>query len=299
MADSITIYGFTGINNRLPADRIRTLPGEDGRVDLSAAVNVNIEESGKMDRRDGFALSAAFPGAHSGVAHNGRCFCVKGGVMHGFVPGVWTFAPLLNVGNDERMAYTKGAGRLFFTNGAVIGEVVDGTPRLFGSTTVPFKAPLPAGQAIGHHKARLYVAKGDIVWISDAKPLSRIDRRYGAKPFPNKVMMIAPSVDGIYIGTERAVYFGPGGNPLKMPFTKVSDYGALAIPPEYVDASGISGLQVQGVFPVFATTDGVYIGLPQGQAMKLSRDYVMGSGTTGAATIRTINGQDKYIAVYR
>jgi hypothetical protein len=296
----IIIEGFTGINTRLPADRIRTLPGDDGRVDLSAAVNVVLDDSGKISRRVGFALSAAFAGAHSGFSDSGTCLCVKGGILYSFVPGVWTFTPLVGVGNDSTMRYCTGAGRIFFSNGVVIGEVKDGAASLFGTTTVAFKTTLPAGQAIAHHKARLYVGVDNMLWVSDVKPLSRADLRFGFKQFPHPIRMIASGPEGIYVGTEKAIFYGPGGNPLKMPFGKVSSCGAKDIPVQYRDASEISGLQIEGVFPVFTTDDGVCMGLPQGQILNLTEDkYAMPSGTTGASMAREIDGQTHFITAYR
>lgn len=301
MGAPITILGFTGINNRLPADRIKSTPTDDlPFVDLSAAVNVDLDDSGKPSRRDGYALHQAIAGAHDGFSAYGICVYVKGGILYRFVPVTKVSTPLASVGNDSKMRYFPAIGRIFFSNDVVVGEVRDGTGALFGTPSVAFKAPLPAGQAIAHHKARLYVAKDKVLWISDVKPLSRVDLRYGFKQFPDPIRFIAPSVDGVYIGTDKAMFFGPGGNPLKMPFVKVSDAGGKDVPVQCLDASAIKGLQIEGVFPIFTTDDGVCMGLPQGQLLNLTEDkYVMPAGTTGASMMRDIDGQVHYIAAFR
>jgi len=298
---SVIYQGFYGINNRLPAERIKSIPTDnDPLTELTAAVNVDLDDSGKPSRRDGYALHQSIPGAHDGFAAYGVCIYVMGGVLYRFFPATKVSTPLVNVGNDSKMRYFPAIGRIFFTNDVVVGEVRDGVAALFGTTSVPFKAPLPAGQAIAHQKARLYVAKDKVLWISDVKPLSRVDLRHGFKQFPDPITLIAPSVDGVYVGTDKAIYFGQGGNPLKMPFLKVSDCAALDIPVQYEDATAVKGLQIEGVFPFFTTEDGVCVGLPQGQLLNLTEErYVMPAGTTGASMMREINGQVHYITAYR
>jgi len=298
--DPIIIYGFNGINNRVPAERIRTMPGESGLVDLAAAVNVDLDDSGKPSLRPGFALFQPITGAHDGFAAYGACVYVKGGILYRFVPETKVSTPLIGVGSDNRMVYCAAAGRIFFSNSTVIGEVRDGIAALFGITSVPFKAQLPAGQAIGHHKARLYSAVGNVLWVSDVKPLSRVDLRHGFKQFPDPIRVIAPGPEGVYVGTDKAIFYGQGGNPLKMPMVKVASCGAKNIPVQYWDADTVKGLQITGSFPVFVTDDGACMGLPQGQIYNITDErYVMPAGTTGASMVRTINGQTHYITAFR
>ena len=143
---SVILTQFAGINNRLPADRIKTMPVEgDPSVELSAASNFLLDNSGLPFRRGGFTLSLSFAGAHSGFSFGETCLCVKGAVLYSVNPVAGTYAPLLTVGSDNRMRYCAGAGRIFFSNGAVIGEVVDGEAALFSAPSVEFKGQLPAG----------------------------------------------------------------------------------------------------------------------------------------------------------
>jgi len=300
MTQEVTLTGYHGINNKLGRDRIKGLPTrDDPLVDLSAARNVDLDDSGKPSLRPGYTLFQTLSGAHSGFAYGGVCLYVRNSILYRFHPADKTSFALLPVGSDQPMRYFAAAGRIFFTNSVVIGEVVNGVAAIYSLTSVPFKGQLPAGQTIAHHKARVYVGSDMVLWISDVKPLSRVDLRYGFKQFPDRITLIAPGPEGIYVGTEKALYYAPGGNPLKMPFTKVSDFGVFNIPPAYLDASLVSGVNSEGVYPIFATEDGICYGLP-GQPLNLTSErFVLPQGSFGASFVRDVAGQIHLITSYR
>lgn len=303
MAKEISLTGYHGINNKLDRDRIKGLPTRDDPLtELSAAVNVDLDDSGKPSVRDGFALHQAITGAHDGFSANGVCVYVRGGTLYRFVPATKVSTPLVDVGSDNKMRYWAHSDRIWFTNGVVIGEVKDGEASLFDLPTnaTEFKEMLPPGQAIAFFRGRLYTAVDEFLNMSDDVRLGRMDTEMGFKQFTGYIRLIAPTLDGLYVGTDKAVYFGQGATLHKMPFVKVSDCAALDVPVQYEEASAVKGLQIEGLFPFFTTEDGVCVGLPQGQLLNLTEDrYVMPFGTTGASMMREINGQVHYITAYR
>lgn len=293
------IQGFAGINNKKPPTRLKMPDRTDPSCEMVSCTDYDIEDSLSLRVRQGFARVVALSGSHSGYGALGLFIYVRGGVLYSFNPNTLASTVLLNLGSDARVRYFTGAGRIFITNGSVIGKIRNGAASLFSYTPAPFKGALPAGQALCHYKARLWVAQGSTVWISDVKPYSRVDLRYGFKQFPERVVTLAPTTDGIYVGTERSIYFLGGANPLKMTLTKVTNYGAIDAPVWFKD--GVEGINAEGVLPVFLTTDGVCAGAPGGALVNLTETkYRPAAGAEGATLLRdNAYDQTHFIGVMR
>lgn len=300
MPEQITIRAYNGINTRVSPWRatqpVRDRNGWSDDVDFIAASNIHIDDRKLLETREGYSLFSAMSGGKSAYSvPEGILFLLRG-VLCLFDPPTKAISPLLNIGG-ERVAYTTGAGRVFFTNGVVCGEYLRVAARLFGVTSVPFKATLPAGTTIAHHKARLYVGRGKELWVSDAKPLSRTDLRYGFKQFPEVIRVVASCADGLLVGTDTAVYYAPGGNPLKMPFTRIANYGAKEVPPQVLPAGDL-GFDSKGLFTLIATDEGVLACGPNGQYKNLTEDrYVMPEGLRGTSLLRRTATTTQYITV--
>jgi len=298
---------FRGKNNRVAASDVPSEPirkaTEDDTVyhatDLSEATNIDINNGYGIDMRPGQTLKSSFV-CHSAFSDGFSCLCVKGGTLYSFLPGEWVFSPLLVIGDDTRMRYTAAAGRIYFTNGSVIGEYFNGVARLFGRPTDPNKGILPAGQAICFFRGHLYTFCDNILYESDTGKIGQYDLESGLKRFPEEGVLLAPCLNGLYAGTTKGVYFGEGSSFAKMPFVKVSEHRAFDLPVQYEDASQIDGLSMEGRYPVFMNSEGPCLGLPSGQIRQLPVErYKPAAGTTGASIIRKANGQHHYIAAYR
>lgn len=298
---TISIQGFSGINNKLPAHRIRFATPDVPTVELTVCRNIDLDNSERAVMRQGYTRIVTVSGCHSGYGALGTFLYVLNSILYQFSPATLASLPLLNVQSNQPMKYCIGGGKVFFTNGAVIGEYHNGQASLFPTTDKPFKTILPAGNAIAYFKGRLYVFRGNTLWISDVKPYNRTDLRYGFKQFPAKGVTIAPTIDGIYAATEKAVYWLGGTNPLKMTLRQVSDRPGIDAPVQFVEADRFKGIDFDGIVPVITTIDGISAGLPGGTLLNLTNDrYIMPTGTQGAAMIRIDDyGQFHYVTAYR
>src|SRR4051794_25475570 len=100
----VSINGFAGISNKLTAERIQGIPAKDAPlVDLAEAVNVDIDNSGKVWRRSGQTLQSA------GAAHSlwsedriGICLYVRDGMMYRLNEDMTSTALAAGLG-DERI----------------------------------------------------------------------------------------------------------------------------------------------------------------------------------------------------
>jgi hypothetical protein len=89
-----------------------------------------------------------------------------------------------------------------------------------------FMEPLPGGHILRHFNARLYVARGNVVWFSEAF-------RYGLRKtsknffqFPSKVTILQPVIDGLFIVADKT-YFLQGSEPKDMVQRVVSKHTAI------------------------------------------------------------------------
>lgn len=86
--------------------------------------------------------------------------------------------------------------------------------------------PIP-GQCIAHHKGRLWVASGNVVWFTDAKSPHWLRPEQGYYQFESRVSMLGAAEDGLYVGLYDRVYFLQGTDPEKMTQRPVSSVGAV------------------------------------------------------------------------
>ena len=78
MAQPIPFYRRTsGLNNATEPSRLSCDP-ETGTIELAAAVNVNIDSTGRFSRRQGYEQLIGLAGAHSLWAREDQCFFVVG-----------------------------------------------------------------------------------------------------------------------------------------------------------------------------------------------------------------------------
>lgn len=123
MAD-VAFTAFAGVCNTLPPERLKP-------TDLTAAVNVTIDDSGRVARRDGQALQVAAAGAHSLWADGDLCCYVRDGGMYRLWPDLQSELVALGL-SDAPMAYVRVADRVYHSNGHVTGLLDEGRVRSWG-----------------------------------------------------------------------------------------------------------------------------------------------------------------------
>jgi hypothetical protein len=187
--------------------------------------------------------------------------------------------------------------RVYLTNKSYIGYYKNFSVTAVPAPTTNYKLPLPAGQRIEYYRGRLYVAKGNVIYIADAL-CDHYDIRTGFRVFENDITMLRAVDNGIYV-SDGNTWFLQGAEPDEFQRTKVSDSDAIP----YTD-SIISGLYVgsgiAGNMAIWTSTYGICIGDNTGVVKNLTSDrYYMSSGTSGYGmgdcAVRNKNGQVHYI----
>lgn len=117
------IKKFAGLRNDVSSERFE--PG-----DLEAAVNVDIDDSGRLSRRGGVELKRAGV-THSIWAKDDLCLFVEGGALKQLNPDYTAFTLRADVGSNA-MSYERVNGRTYYSNGTVTGVVSDSGSRTWG-----------------------------------------------------------------------------------------------------------------------------------------------------------------------
>jgi hypothetical protein len=136
MAD-ITFRAFAGINNLLPAERIRSLPTQDNATcELVDAVNVDIDNSGRISRRSGTEQKVA-GAAHSLWSNGDLCMFVQGNRLMQLQPDFSTNILAAGLVEDMPVCFVEAAGNIYWSNGQQSGAFVNGRGRPWGMPVPP------------------------------------------------------------------------------------------------------------------------------------------------------------------
>ena len=115
------LSGGTGLNTvvdpiRLPFDR------ETGISDLAVAVNVTVDETGFISRRDGF-LKVRDEDSHSLFCDGGDCLFISGDTLYRLLPDYSVETVRTGLSQGNRMAYTQVNDDIYYSNGVESGIV--------------------------------------------------------------------------------------------------------------------------------------------------------------------------------
>lgn len=205
-------------------------------------------------------------------------------------PGVWT----------KRLYVSPVNGDALYAIATFLASDTTGTYTVEHAGTIPlatqFLQPPPAGDELGYIGGRIYVAKGGIVQYSEpfAPELFDLRKNY---IFSSRVTLVAPVKDGIYFGTDTAIYWVAGTDPGKSDALKLADYGVhrgtLAYGPTSTVVEGAKGMAA-----FFASKQGICFAPDGGGMVNLTMDrFNYPPMDRGAGVFREIGGSPQYVAV--
>lgn len=289
-----TLERFSGVVNVDDATRLDPLVVNREYVyPLQQANNVHIDNTYGIHSRPAHALVLAGTDIHSLFSDNETCLFVDGGTLKNLGEGYTTISLRSGLTLDARMSYAPWNDRIYYTNYYQIGYVKSQVSYSLIDPSLTFKRPLPAGQLIAYYRARLYVARDSTLYISD--PLcDYYDIRNGYKRFSNRITMIRPVDDGIYVGDQK-VYWLKGAAPED--FDRNEVYPHAPIPYTDVNVNGqYVGEGVKGNVAMWTGLNGICLGDNTGQVVNLTDGrYTFAGGGEGAAFIRDDNNVRHYI----
>ena len=286
---------FAGMNNVEKSYRLPTKRDDQYKKssDMAEIENLDIDNSMALSSRPGSDLKLSGTSVHS-LWSDGNILClfVEGTLLYRLTQELTS----VNIGEvgSGRMSYAPWNDKIYMTNESYIGHYKDDVLNPVPSPDINFKVPLPAGRFIAYYRARLYVARKNVLYISD--PLSdHFDVRSGYRTFANDITMLIAVDDGLYVA-DGNVWFLPGDEPDVLKRDKVSDADAIPYTAVVINGEFI-GNGLDGNLAIWTSVDGICLGGNDGKVKNLTRSrYAMSSHGIGGAVIRTVNGKSHYIA---
>ena len=296
-AKFIPIYkSTTGLNNALDPVRLEFDP-KTGVTELSQAINVDIDNSGRVSRRLGRTLKNA-SAARCGFVHGEICLFVSGTTLY-LMSATYTATSIrTGLTAGARMRYYPIAGRIYYVNGYEKGYVANNASYVWekGGYTQPgdprqtFSNP-PNGHIVSWFAARALIARDNAVFASVPSFYGVFDLHNGFKLMPNHVTMLRPTPQGLWIGTSQQVMFYRGTKWEELRREPKAEYGVI-------EGSDVvcpgAKLGVVGNPVLFTTPQGICSGSDDGTFTNLTlKKLVFPSGRYASATM----AGDRYIVL--
>lgn len=277
---------FKGLNNRLRQEEI---PADV----LSVARNVDLDDTGRLSRRDGFDDIATLTGNYHSLWSDGEiCLSIKNNSLYKINTDKTETVLRPNVGNSD-MSYVSVNGKQYYTNGTVIGYIDNGVSYTFSDPAKQYKIAPPPGQLIEYFNGRLYIAKGPVLWHTDAMAFGRVDTRKGFKQFASDITMILPVDGGLFVSDQETTYFVAGPSPEKATIKTVQKAGFNGV----VIQGNKFNKEIQGTVAFFATEESICMGLSDGTVVPLTLEHYKLPGIKkGSFLIREENNRLQLIS---
>ena len=298
------LEGTTGLNNIVDPVRLK-YDEKTGVGELAEAVNVTIDDTGRITRRPGQTILTGYP-SHSIFCDKGDCFVVRDRD---------TDAAIYQIGTDfsqtgVRSGLTKGArvsfcqvgGKTYYANGVQNGVIEGGVSGVWpanthvGPDTSRHYAPAPVGTHLAYFQGRMWVSVGNVIWISEPYAYGKFDMARRFLQFGTDIRMMKPVKGGVWVSDSEKTGFISGENADSLQYTlKSGPAHEWSENIELVDL-GSTVFQVPGLSAVWSSDAGLCIGSQDGQLIVATEKKLI--YPTGASGATVADGHNVINSVY-
>lgn len=239
-----------GMDNRLPDYNLR-IPDGSGHL-LRDALNVDVTATGSVKTREGYSVAFAGTDAHSGWQGDGFALYCDAGTIYRLDDGMQRTVVAAGFGMTTPVRYTQVNEAVYFTDGIRVGSYhpdtgptpvwTDGLELTIADQAL---TPMPPGQCIAHHNARLLVAVGSVLVYSEPFTPHLRDAAKGFEIFPAPITCLAAVEGGVMVLSDKT-YFIAGGFPAQE-VRAVLPYGGPAQQEGYRDDGGAHWMSARGL----------------------------------------------------
>jgi hypothetical protein len=212
---------------------------------------------------------------------------------HAWPDGAFRLNVYVTQANSEVYYLTR---QLVIPGAVSVGQSDLGKGRVL--ETLDFKEP-PSGHVLAYFNGRIYIARNDTVVFTEPLRYGVARPAQGIYMFPERVELVAPSTDGVYVGFKGQVVFLAGTDPYDVSQIAVQACGPVPRAMTYIAGERL-GVNAKHV-PAWWGTDGVMVaGLPGGQVRQLTRDRLaVPKHELGAMMLREREGMSQLVSVLR
>lgn len=279
MVDPITIFrGANGLN--IVTDPVRLPTTENGFTDLQAAVNVTIDQSGRVQtrRKVNTLQSGNF---HSLYSSGNNCFVIEAGTLYK-IDSSYSLTEIKDGLNNNRMVYKTIGDYTYFMNGIDFGIIHKNeyTPWLKETYSGPETHRYFDGPFAGHHLeeffGRLLIAQDNVIYYSEPYNFGLFDKASCFIQFHTNIKMMKSVSDGLFISTENNTYFISGRDPKQWNANKSTNYPAIeySVSEEYIAGPDINP-ELSGLYAIWTSREGVILGGPGGAITNLNKKKII------------------------
>ena len=293
------LSGCLGLNTRIDPARI-PVDGKTLQSSLAQAVNVDIDDFGRISRRKGYTASHNITGScHSLFAFEDVCLYIEGTSMYrlhydfetqdrdgpgrdGVRSGLKDGLKMYYIGIGREIYYSNGEQNGVYDLDSEISHVWAAQSYIGPDTVKVFQAPPPL-KHLELYNGRIYGADNKTIWYTEPFAFSWVDKARNYLPFQSKVRMIRAVVDGIYVSTETQTIFLNGADAPEFQHVKCADYPAVENTDLTVEGAWI-GEEMRVKAALWLGLTGVCAGMPGGQFLNLThKKIVLPPGCHGAS----------------
>jgi hypothetical protein len=294
---NVTLFsGSSGINNIIDPVRLKFDP-ETGIAELAEAVNVDIDDTGRISRRAGLMIieEGQF---HSVFCNGGDCFVANDRTDDSALYRVAADYSLSGVRSGlqkgARLSYCQIGDKTYYTNGYQNGVIVDGissawpTNAHVGTTTTRAFYQPPAGTHIAHFNASMWIVEGNVIWVTEPYAYGKLDKARRFFQFASAVTMVRPVKNGVWVSDSHKTGFISGAEKFEaMRFDTKSPFPAH----EWSDCMSLVDLsqtrfEVPGLSAIWSSDAGLCVGTETGDLVVVTeRSLVYPSGSIGATVV--------------
>jgi len=223
MGKELTLFtGTTGLNNIVDPVRLE-YNEETGVTELSEAINVEIDSSGRISRSKGFTLLS------SGDYHSmcpfdcgGHTLVVKSNYglvsidQFGNVADVYLSLGDSNARMDYEIASDGLITYVYYVNGHDTGKVYDRTRSAWttntyiGPDSTKYLEDPPVGHLLCLFNGRMYVAMNNAVYASEQHNFGKFNFEENYVILPGRIAFIDSVPDGLFISDAYSTYWLAG-----------------------------------------------------------------------------------------
>lgn len=156
----------------------------------------------------------------------------------------------------------------------------------------------PAGQSLAHYRGRIYIAVGAYLYATAALGYEYCDLRDYFALDDSRIAYVASVDNGLFVGTERGLYFLRGAAFAETALDPKLDGRCLPGSVVYADGKQATGRdELAGVLVVLMTTSqGVIMGMADGSVVNLTDErYRFALGERGAAVLQHDDTRTQYL----
>lgn len=264
---------FLGINNRLPRHALATTQDRVSSAYLADAVNVDIDDTGRISTTLGTTLVAPLTNASSVFSAAGKLLLVESGELKR-VTALDPFAATTVTTVSGPVRYEEVNGDIYYSDGVKLGVIDSGGTHtviahndesLYLPTSVVQRGTMPAGHILSSIPGRLLSAYDSTLYFSELFNFASSLKVGGYIPFPETISVMIGCGNVIYVVSDKTyVIAGLGTEEITM--RTVLPYGAV----RFSQSRHPAKQQVQ-----WLSNKGIVVADDQGQAVNVQYETML------------------------